>query len=253
MDTAIPEESRDVVHKMLDGAETQMRDAARQLEAEGDPAGNQANAYQALKTLWIGIAPFQAVLQRAIDVQGKNLEAPHDFEAADELHVAELAALLTPKAQGEMKSPQGAQLKDAYEKAIELSPKIVELAQAAATDLREDRRAEALPREREALRLLEEIASLLPKQDQQQQEQDQQDQQDQKEQDEQDEKEQEQQDQQQQQKEDEKQQQQQPKMSPEQLESLLRKAEEREREHEDEKKKKAAAVVVPGGKVERDW
>lgn len=67
-------------------------------------------------------------------------------------------------------SKQEQSLKQAYRKAIESGPKIRQLADAAANSLRQKEPAHALPKQQEALRLLKEIADLLPKQQQKPQE-----------------------------------------------------------------------------------
>jgi hypothetical protein len=67
-----------------------------------------------------------------------------------------------------------AQLKPALEKAVELGPEIRDLAERAAANLREKNAKEALPKQRQTLKLLEEIIKLLPKNQQKGKNQDQQ-------------------------------------------------------------------------------
>ena len=160
-----------------------------------------------------------------IEKQEAAIETP---AAPTQARVVVLTMLLGMKAQQGLKNPQDP-LKEAYDKAIENAPKIGEEAAAATKKLADGEPAGARPHQDEALRLLKEIEDTLPKDNQQQQQQEQQQN---------EQKEQQQQEQQQQQK-----------LSPEQIEALLRKAEEREREHKE--KKKAAAVAT--GQVDRDW
>jgi len=124
-------------------------------------------------------------------------------------------------------------LKQSMEKAVELAPKVQELADEAAADLEQEKPADALPKQEEALKLLKEIADPLPKQDQQQDQQ----QQDQQQSD---------QEQQQQQK------QQQRDLSKQQAESVLRKARDRQRERREMEKQLQRYLYRPG-QVEKDW
>ena len=147
--------------------------------------------------------------------------------------------------QAEKQQEQIDQLKAAMEKAIELGPQIGSLADEAAGLLEEDKPAEALPKQEETLKLLKEIADLLPKQDQQQQGDQPQD-------DQQDDDDQQQQDQQQQ---SDQQQQQQPRpedLSKQQAESVLRKVRDRNRDRRD-LEKQLQQYLYRGGAVERDW
>ncbi len=162
-------------------------------------------------------------------------------------------------------------LRTSVEKAKEHAGRIEELATEATQDLAARDFASALPKEEEALRLLQEIAESLPKNDQDQQGQDQNQNQDQDQQDEeqnnenqdsedsendenQDQQEEPPQDQEQPQDQDQSEQEQpaQPQpVTPEQIEAMLRKAEEQEREAA-EKRRALEALVAPR-KVERDW
>ena len=256
---------------MLQGIEQVDRIMAGAVEAlgAGDSARarqGQAASYGLLDQMWSLIAPFDRILKEAIGVQEAVLEVTRegrDLEWAveDELRVGGYARLLGLKAkagleQGGASGPAGQQLPvEAYTKAIGNAPRIIDLANRAAADLGAERIEEALPREEEALRLLKEIEELLPRQDQQQNDQDDDQQQDKQD------KDQEQQQQQQQQQQDKQDQgkqegeQQSPSsqsMTPEEIEALLRKAEERERKHREEKEQRVRAYAARG-KVERDW
>jgi hypothetical protein len=133
-------------------------------------------------------------------------------------------------------------LRQSMQKAVELGPKIHDLAGEAATHLQEDDPAQALPKQEEALKLLKEIADPLPKQDQQQQGDQEQDQQ---------------QGDQQQQQQQSGQGQKQPERKPQDLskrqaESVLRKARQRQRERRDLEKQLDRQMYRPGA-VEKDW
>ncbi|HJN11905.1 MAG TPA: hypothetical protein QF564_24685 [Pirellulaceae bacterium] len=80
-------------------------------------------------------------------------------------------------------APPPADPKAAYRKAIELGPRIENLTSEAAADLQQQAWSEALPKQEEALELLQEIAELLPPQEQENEDQEQQDQENQDEQD----------------------------------------------------------------------
>lgn len=146
-----------------------------------------------------------------------------------------------PDAEAMKKQVEG--LKQSIEKAVELGPRIHDLADEAATHLAEDEPAQALPKQEQALKLLKEIADALPKQDQQQQNDQQQDQQQRDQQ----------QQQQQQSGQDQKQQERQPQdLSQRQAEAVLRKARERERQRRDLEKQLDRQIYRPGA-VEKDW
>ena len=72
--------------------------------------------------------------------------------------------------QPEAAAAQMAAVRSAYQKAIEVGPRVHELATSAAGDLQEEAWLPALPKQEEALRLLQEITAELPKQENQQQE-----------------------------------------------------------------------------------
>jgi hypothetical protein len=157
-----------------------------------------------------------------------------------------------------------AQLRAAVEKAEELAPRILELAEAAAEDLRRPDPEAALPREEEIRDLLAQIAELLPRQEGQQSGQDGNQGQSP------DESEENSQDQDQspgeqqppdqgQQSGDQEQEstsqepsEQPAEMSPQQIQTLLRMAEEREREAR-EKRQELEALLGSPRKVDRDW
>jgi hypothetical protein len=134
-------------------------------------------------------------------------------------------------------------LKQSFEKAIELGPKIYGLCEEASGLLDEKDAGAALPKQEEALKLLKEIAESLPKQQQQDQGQNDQQQQEK------------QQDQSQQQSSDNRDQQQQPRpqdLSRQQAEAVLRKVREREREHR-ERQKQLQHYLRGGVVVDKDW
>jgi len=176
----------------------------------------------------------------------------------------------------------------AYEKAIELGPRIIKLTSDAASDLRQQAWSAALPKQEEALKLLKEIAALLPQQpqdnEQEQQDKEQQDkeQQDKEQQDkEKQDKEKQDQEKQDQEKQDQEKQEKSPdeeqkkkqddadkqksdqenspeqqespeNMSRQQAESLLRQVREREREHR-EFEKEIRRLLQSRIIVEKDW
>lgn len=131
-------------------------------------------------------------------------------------------------------------LKQSMEKAIELGPKVHELTDQSATHLEEEKPAEALPKQEEALKLLKEIADPLAKQDQQQQGDQDQDQGDQEKQN------------QEQSGDKERQDRQRRDPSRSQAEAVLKKARERQRERRD-LEKQLQQHVYRRGAVEKDW
>ncbi|MBN2578061.1 MAG: hypothetical protein JXB10_03640 [Pirellulales bacterium] len=168
---------------------------------------------------------------------------------------------------------QRREMKKALQAGIELAPKVEKLAAEAADLLQQENPAEALPKQREALKLLKEM---LPKQPPQQN-QDKKDQQKQKNQDQKDQKKQQQnqkdkKDQKKDEKKDQKQKQQpkkqnqekkeqkpqeqqsaaEKKMTPQQAEAVLRKARAREDEHR-EKKKALEEYLYRPERVDKDW
>ncbi len=164
----------------------------------------------------------------------KQLESlPMSAEASDEEEQAR-AALETQQSQIEG-------LRQAYQKAMDLSPRIQKLTAEAASDLGEANPQEALPKEEQALKLLQEIAENLPKnprdQEKQNQEKQNRDQQDQN---------------QQEQSQQAQQQARQQQLSREQAEALLRKAAERERQHR-QKRQAMERGLLTSPQVERDW
>ena len=213
--------------------------------------------------------------QPAADADGAELDAP---EAAwDQRFVAGWGEILSGKAEHGMKNlgtmdpaamagmagqtpqqpaPDPAavqkqqeqldQLKAAMEKAVESGPKIHVLGQEASDRLEKAEALQALPKQKEALKLWKEIADLLPKQDQQEQcdnpkqdesKNDQQEQQDQE------------------QSKDSQQQQKQPSpedISKQQAESVLRKARDQEKKRRD-LEKEVERHLFRAHAVERDW
>ena len=82
----------------------------------------------------------------------------------------------TTSASGSDPASPPADPKAAFRKAIELGPRIEILTRNAAADLQQQAWSEALPKQEEALKLLKEIAALLPPQEQENEDQEQQDQ-----------------------------------------------------------------------------
>jgi len=148
-------------------------------------------------------------------------------------------------------------LREAMQRAVELAPQVVELTSDAVVDLEDKRPAAAMPKQEEALELLE---KMLPEQEQEEKEdEDQQDRQDQEKKDQKkkdEEKKDEKKKDQQQEKEDERQQEKQraqPRdLSRQQADAVLRKARERQREREELEKLLRLYLYRPD-KVEKDW
>jgi hypothetical protein len=243
-----------------------------------DAPDSQTEALNALDRIYNILAPFPPLLERSIKIEqglvdqtSPIVETPDEagvvyFEdlasqqervvmlsnampykakqALEELSAQDPGALqMQGQAQGmdtEKIQEQMEGMRKALEKAIELSPRIGELAGEAAESLRAEDAAAALPKEEEALKLLKEIAESMPKQDQDQQGDQNQEQQNQ---------EQKNQEQEQQQQQQEQQQRQERKLSREEAERLLQKAKEQEKEY----RKKAAQPLGHPGKVDKDW
>jgi hypothetical protein len=251
-------QGREALLGIVENLEAAMESAAAGTEP-GAVRQAQLGAFWMLDGMWTALAPFEATLEQAIEVQEKNLERTRepldgdDLLGSDQLRVGNYAQGLVQKAQAAMQQapaqgqgPQPQMPVEAFEKAIENGPRIAELSVGASGKLEERKFEEALPDEEEALRLLQEIREKLPDQDQQQQQQQQQPGKG---------------DQQNEQPEEQEQGQGEPQeepggeprsLTPEQIESMLRKAEEREREHREEKERRARALA-PRKKVERDW
>ncbi len=183
--------------------------------------------FQERVTRWAGVFPFKA------------------DQAAQQ---AETMAAQPAPAQGGEDPPKNMEeqiesLKKACAKAKELAPVIGELSREAAASLREENPDGALPKEEEALKLLKEIADLLPKNEKQQggddQKEGKQDQQ---------------QDQKQDQKQDQRQKEKQKKrdLSREEAEAILRQSKERERKYKEKKAEQREGVGLSGG-VDKDW
>jgi hypothetical protein len=137
-------------------------------------------------------------------------------------------------------------------KAREYAPRIRELSSEAAASLKDERPADALPKEEEALALLKEIAELLPKNDQQQQGGDQGEQkEDNKENQQQQEGDEKKKDEQEQQKQAEREKEKKD-LSRREAEAVLRKAGEKERRHKEKEREIQEALRKKGG-VEKDW
>jgi hypothetical protein len=148
-----------------------------------------------------------------------------------------------PDAEAMKKRLEG--LKQSMEKAVELGPKVHDLANEAAEQLAGKKPAEALPKQEEALKLLKQIAEPLPKQNQEQQPQQQQKQnQDQRG---------DQKQNQQKSSQDQKQDSRQPQdLSKRQAEAVLRKVRQRQRDRREQEKQIERQIYRPGA-VEKDW
>jgi hypothetical protein len=133
-------------------------------------------------------------------------------------------------------------LRESLQKAIELGPKIQGLCDEAAKSLENEDADAALPKQEEALKLLEEIAESLPKDPQQNQDQNDQQQRD----------DQEKQPKQQPSGGDQEQQQRPQDLSRQQAEAVLRKAREREQKHR-ERQKELGRYLRGGIVVDKDW
>jgi Ca-activated chloride channel family protein len=283
----------DILTDLADKAGDGMAAAAGALGdgAVDEATGDQTEAVENLDQIFMGVVPFPALVQRAIETERELIdqvtpivEKPDEEGAADgtELDLAEAgwnqdivagwarvlgpkaeqslkqleamgeAALSGPAGQGQVQQttdPEAVKkqlegLRQSMQKAIELGPKVGELAGEAADHLKDEKAADALPKQEEALELLKEIADPLPepeqKQGDQQQDQDQQQQKDQ-----QDQKDQSGQDQQQQK-------QRQQELSRQQAEAVLRKVRERQRDRRD-LQKQLQQYMGPPGEVEKDW
>ncbi|MBC8353631.1 MAG: hypothetical protein H8E66_16655 [Planctomycetes bacterium] len=256
----------------------------------------QLDAIDSLNEIYRAVAPYEHIVQKAttteqalVDTSASLLEdeaaddslVDRELVARDQSYIAGWSETLPARAQqglaqlqeGTVAQPEigpptdeqqkkqqqtQAAMKESYDKAIELAPKIVELANDASNDLQEGKWQEAHPKQEEALRLLKEIAPKTPpdedqedqqndeKKDEQNDDQNQEQQQDKKD------EQQDQQDEQQKDEKDSKQEQQQKDLSRQQAEALLSKARQREREHRDRKKEQLRAIQGTM-RVERDW
>jgi hypothetical protein len=251
----------------------------------------QSEAIDALNEVYRAVAPYEHVIQKAtkteqslidttvsvVDEEADESLLDRELISRDQAYVAGWSETLPTRAQqglaqlqeGNVAQPEvgpptdeqlkkqkemQAAMKESYEKAIELAPKITELASDAASDLQEGKFEDARPKQEEALRLLKEIAPKTPpdenqedKKDNEKQDQ-QQDQKDQQQQGE-NEKQPEQQNQEQKEKSGEQKQQD---LSRQQAEALLSKARQREREYRE--RQKAQLQAVQGTfQVDRDW
>jgi len=286
-------QANDGLTEALAAIRAAMDHAAKTLDGGGAGAKDaQTAAFLWLDQLWNAVAPFDAQLKQAITtcragIAGTEAQADDRYLPEQPARVASSAVVLDAKAQDALArirqnetqtksgAPGGAPgapppgapgpplpPKAACEKAIEHAPAIEKLCKEASSDLEAKRFDPALEKQREALRLLEEIAHELPKDQQRQQKQQNGDEQKRDQ-----EKDQQQQDQQQQQQGKEKQQDQQKAgqqeqqaqqqsregPTPDEVDALLRKAEEREREYLERKREERRAAAAKAGKVERDW
>ncbi|MCA9119294.1 MAG: hypothetical protein H6822_06355 [Planctomycetaceae bacterium] len=251
----------------------------------------QDEAIDALDEVYRAVAPYEHLLQKATKVEQSLVEttvsiAEDDIDEAlvdreaiarDQRYVAGWSESLPARAeqglaqieagsgthseigpptdeqQKEQQQLQAA-LKESYEKAIELAPKVTELANGAASDIADEKWDVARPKQEEALKLLQEISPKTPpnenQQDQQgEQNEDKQDQQDNQPDEQQGDEGNQQQDQQRQEKSSEQKQQD---LSRQQAEALLSKARQREREYRE--RQKAQIQAMQGTiQVDRDW
>jgi len=287
------QQALDLLLGVADDAASRMKASARQLEASqlDSSVTSQTGVLDHLNELYTVIAPFEHMIQRAIQVQKtlRDFTAPPDEDGEESVtpantydlneqawqqnRITQWSQVLPLKAEQTLKQleqsqqpqqpaatqpanedPQIAGLKSASTKAMELAPKVTPLSVDAARLLREFAPADAHPKQDEALKLLEEIAKDLPRQDQQQQQQDQQNQGDQNQEQQQQNQQgdQNQKDQQKKDGESEQQQQQQKELSRQQAEAVLRKARDREQQRNKEKKRLQQYL---GGQpeVDKDW
>lgn len=287
--------------KLAIAARTSMSKAATNLSLRSLASAieSQSNAIDSLNDIYRAIAPFESVLQKATASQSQLLDVSKAADedesggeldakllARDQRFVSGWAEVLPEKARaGLSQIPQTVEppaddqeaqqafaqqqaMKESYEKAIELSPQVVELTKKATSHVTNANWLEAVPNQQEALKLLKEMAPKTPPEDQQDQESDeqkkdeeqnqdkkQQDQEDkQKKNNEENDQKKDQQDgnKKQDQSKQDKQQQRQKHLSRQQAETILRKARQREREHREREKKMRALLrgTVP---VDRDW
>ncbi|MCA9146187.1 MAG: hypothetical protein H6823_16730 [Planctomycetaceae bacterium] len=279
--------------QMAQQAKSAMFRAADDLVGRELPAAlvAQGEAIDSLNEVYRAVAPYEHVIQKAIKTEQSLVDTAvaivdeetdeslvdRELLARDQGYIAGWSETLPARAQqglaqlqegnvtqteigpptdDQQKKQQQTQaaMKESYEKAIELAPKIVELANDASSDLKEGKWQDARPKQEEALTLLKEIAPKTPPEEdkQDQENEDKQDQQaDQKDQpqDGENDQQQEQQDQQQQEKSGEQKQQD---LSRQQAEALLSKARQREREYRERQKEQLQALQGTF-QVDRDW
>ena len=257
----------------------------------------QGEAIDTLNEVYRAVAPYEHVIQKAtnteqtlVDSVGSLLEeeaiddslVDRELIARDQRYIGGWSETLPARAQqGLSQLEQGgapsaeigpptdeqqqkqqqmqAAMKESYEKAIELAPKIVELAIGASNDLKAGRWQEAHPKQEEALQLLKEIAPKTPPNEDQEDQQDEKkneeenDNSDQQQQNDNKDDQEDQKDQQQDEQNSKQEQQKQKKdLSRQQAEALLSKARQREREHRDRQKAQLRALQGTQ-RVERDW
>ena len=255
----------------------------------------QGEAIEKLNEIYRAVAPYEHVLQKAtkseqallnttvsiLDEQTDESLVDRGLIARDQRYIAGWSETLPARAQqgltqleqGNISQPnigpptdeqqqkqQQAQaaMKESYEKAIELGPKIVELTSGAASDLEAGKWQDARPKQAEALELLKEITPKTPPDEKQQEQQDddkqdqQGDDQDQQQQPDNNDQQQDQQNQQQPEEQQRNQKQQQKDLSRQQAEALLSKARQREREHRERQKEQLRALQGTF-RVDRDW
>jgi Ca-activated chloride channel family protein len=194
---------------LADRAHEAMTTAADRLapNTAAKAAESQAEAVETLDQIYLGLVPFVPLLQRALkDEQeladqveavaaDEKLQETFDFASSawEQEFFARWSEALPVKAEHELKQREAApppaakpddekaaeeaknereRVKQALKKAIEFGPqKLRQPAAEAATLLRDKKPAEAAVQQKESLKLLQEIADLLPKQNQQDQNQ----------------------------------------------------------------------------------
>ncbi|MDA1048876.1 MAG: hypothetical protein O3C40_00135 [Planctomycetota bacterium] len=256
----------------------------------------QAEAIDSLNEVYRAVAPYEQVVQKATKTEQSLVdttvsvlaeeavdEALVDREliSRDQRYIAGWSETLPARAQqglaqlqeGNITQPEigpptddqqqqqqqqtQAAMKESYEKAIELAPKIADLARDASNDLQDGNWQDARPKQEEALRMLKEIAPKTPPDEKQQdqkddQQKDQQDDRQEQQQQDKNDQEREKQSQQQQDEQNSNQEQQQKDLSRQQAEAILSKARQREREHR-ERKKEQLRALQGNFRVDRDW
>ncbi len=199
----------DLFNDLADQAHGAMTTAAERLTAvkTAEAVAAQAQAVEKLNQLYVGLVPFTQLLQRAltdeqalaerVEEVAKAEESQKQFDFASsaweqkffagwsetlpakaEQELSQMEAAPAPAATpGDEKAAEAAKhqcecVKRALKKAIEFGPeKLRKPAAEAATLLENQKPAEAVVQQKESLKLLQEIADLLPKQNQQDQNQ----------------------------------------------------------------------------------
>jgi len=255
------EQAIQFLKKLADDSGTSMQKAAGRLQKAkpAEAVTSQETAVQRLNEIYTALVPLADLAKKAHGVQeglvGRSKTAiatpdtleedrPRDADFADlawnQRFITGWADALPPKADQQLKQMEAAPahlpgadpssaakareaMGQAAEKIQELAPQVSELSDEAAGLLEEENTADALTKQEEALKLLQEILDALPKQEQEQQE-DQNQEQDQ-------------------------QQQQEDRQDP--TESLMDQA--RQRQKDDRKLEKKLRALLGRSQVEKDW